>query len=59
MEYLGFWVTRDGVKLIDQNTSNEKYENSYILKRSTKLNWYGKLIPQFLGKTFRYVRNFN
>ena len=24
MEYLGFWVTCDGVKPIDKNTSNKK-----------------------------------
>ena len=35
IDYLGFWVTRKGVKLIDKNTTNKQYGPADLSKEST------------------------
>ena len=54
MEYLCFWVTRDGVKRI-----NRKIEATYFLKGSTKVYRFYKLLPRYVAKAVTYVSAFN
>ena len=55
MEYLGFWVTRNGIKSI-----NKKIDGAiYFPKRSTKVYRCNKLLPQYLDKLVTDVIVFN
>ena len=46
MEYLGFWVTRNGVKPINKNIEAiKKYGATYFPKRSGKVYRRNKLLP--------------
>ena len=38
MEYLGFWVTHDGFKITDKNTSNRRYESTDLPKIITSVH---------------------
>ena len=45
MGYLGFWVTRDGVKCAQiKNKSNIKYDATDLSKRSTSVYRFSKLL---------------
>ena len=59
MEYLGFWLTRGGVKTIDKNRSNKKYEATDLSKRTISVYRFIKLISRYVGKTRTYVSTFN
>ena len=59
MEYIGLWVTHYGVKPIDKNTSNKKYEATNFLKISTSVYGCRELLPQYVVKTLTYVSAFN
>ena len=59
MKYLGFRVTRDGVKHTNKKRSNNQYEDTYFPKRSTEVYRCSKLIPQYVAKAVTYVSNFN
>ena len=51
MEYLGFWVTRDGVKPIHKkDRRNKKYGATYLPRISTKAYRCNKLLPQYVAK---------
>ena len=55
MEYLDFWVTRDGVKPIDKNTRNRKYASTYFPKISMTMYRCIKVLPRYVVKTFTYI----
>ena len=59
MQYLGLWVTRDGIKSIEKNTSNKKYEATDFLKRSTLVYRCSELLPRYVGKTPTCISAFN
>ena len=59
MEYSGFWVTRKGVKPMDKNTSNIKYEATYFLKINMSVYGYNEKITQYVGMMITYVIAFN
>ena len=59
MEYLGLWVTHDGVKPIDKDIGNEKYDATTLLIISTSFYRFMELLSQYVGKTLTYVSNFN
>ena len=46
MEYLGFWVTHNGVKPINKNPSNKKYYATNLSKISTSVYRCSELLPQ-------------
>ena len=55
MEYLGVWVTHNGVKPIDKNIMNKKYDATYFLKITTTVYRCSELLLQYVGKAFKYV----
>ena len=59
MEYLGFWVTHDGVKSIDKNTSNKKYETTDFTNISRTVYGCSEIIPQYMNKMLTYVSALN
>ena len=59
MQYLGLWVTQDGVKPIDKNRSNKKYDATDFSKISTPVYRFSKLISLYVGKTLTYVSTYN
>ena len=59
MEYLRSWVTREGVKPVDKNTSNRKYEATDFPKRSLTVYRCNKLLLRYVGNTVTYVSAFN
>ena len=54
MEYLGFWVTCDGVKTIN---NKNKYESTYFLKRSTTVYRCSELLPCYVAILLRTLEN--
>ena len=58
MEYLGFWVTRNGVKFTETNTSIKKYEDTNLPKISTTVYRCIELLPRYVGNTFTYIITF-
>ena len=58
MEYLGFWVTHDGVKPVYKNTSNRKYESTNFLKIGSTVYRCGRFLMQYVGKMFTYISAF-
>ena len=59
MEYLGFWVTCEGVKPIDKIRINKKYDATNFLKGSASVYRFSKLLSRYVGKTLTYVSTFN
>ena len=59
MQYLGLWVTRDGIKSIEKNTSNKKYEATDFLKRSTLVYRSIELLPRYVVYTPTCISAFN
>ena len=59
MEYYGFWVTRDGVKPIDKEFKELKYEVTNFLIRSAQFYWCSELLPLYVRKMSTYVNAFN
>ena len=45
MEYLGFWVTRDGIKTVDKKHKQLKYEAIEFPKIGSTVNKYIGLLP--------------
>ena len=44
MEYLGFWVTREGVRPIERNRRHSTYVSSNKYKGGSYMYWNDKLI---------------
>ena len=56
MEYLGFWVSRDGVKPMNKKIEViKKYEATYFPKRSMTVYRCSELLPRYVVKTLTYV----
>ena len=51
MEYLGFWVTRDDVKIMDKNTSNKINEDTNFSERITSVYGFSEPLTRYVGKT--------
>ena len=51
MEYLGLWVTLNGVKPTDKHTSNKQYAVANLPKRTTSVHSCSELLPQYVGIT--------
>ena len=57
MEYLGFWVTCDGVKPIDKNTSN-KNMTPPTSRKVTSVYGCSELLSQYVGNILKHVSSF-
>ena len=51
MKYFGLWVTIDGVKTIDKKYKQQKYEATYLSKRSMAVYRCSELLPEYVGNT--------
>ena len=60
MEYLVFWVARNGIKPINKKTKiHNKYGAACLPKRSTTVYRFNKLLPLYVAKAVTYIRAIN
>ena len=59
MEYLGFWVTRNGVRPVKKSGSHGKYESTQNSKTGACVNRLSKILQVYVVQTVTFIVSFN